>query len=121
VRIRGLRKVYGGERSVSCTYGIESLMLPVTWMLHFVRTLTGVDVCGSGQSADTASVPAKKTKAALHCLDLTLYAGQISCLLGHNGAGKTTVSVNALVRLAALLLSPRPFVSLASPRRPSRC
>ncbi|RLN96484.1 hypothetical protein BBJ28_00000631 [Nothophytophthora sp. Chile5] len=31
------------------------------------------------------------TKVAVHGLDLTLYEGQITCLLGHNGAGKTTV------------------------------
>ncbi|ETI57358.1 hypothetical protein F443_00336, partial [Phytophthora nicotianae P1569] len=29
-------------------------------------------------------------KVAVHGLNLTLYAGQISALLGHNGAGKTT-------------------------------
>ncbi|CAK4506217.1 unnamed protein product [Aphanomyces euteiches] len=29
-------------------------------------------------------------KVAVHCLDLTMYAGQITALLGHNGAGKTT-------------------------------
>eukprot|EP00123_Amoebidium_parasiticum_P015512 comp23006_c0_seq1/m.36687 comp23006_c0_seq1/g.36687 ORF comp23006_c0_seq1/g.36687 comp23006_c0_seq1/m.36687 type:complete len:1736 (-) comp23006_c0_seq1:41-5248(-) len=29
-------------------------------------------------------------KLALHGLDLNMYEGQITCLLGHNGAGKTT-------------------------------
>ncbi|KAJ8577610.1 hypothetical protein ON010_g1598 [Phytophthora cinnamomi] len=36
------------------------------------------------------SVPGGK-KIAVHGLDLKLYEGQITCLLGHNGAGKTTV------------------------------
>ncbi|GMF24988.1 unnamed protein product [Phytophthora fragariaefolia] len=36
------------------------------------------------------SVPGGK-KVAVHGLDLKLYEGQITCLLGHNGAGKTTV------------------------------
>ncbi|KAG6584634.1 ATP-binding Cassette (ABC) Superfamily [Phytophthora cinnamomi] len=31
-----------------------------------------------------------EVKVAVHGLNLTLYAGQISALLGHNGAGKTT-------------------------------
>ncbi|KAG3104403.1 ATP-binding cassette sub-family A member 3 [Phytophthora cactorum] len=35
-------------------------------------------------------VPGGK-KIAVHGLDLKLYEGQITCLLGHNGAGKTTV------------------------------
>jgi ABC-type multidrug transport system ATPase subunit len=30
-------------------------------------------------------------KVAVDSLDLDFYAGQITCLLGHNGAGKTTV------------------------------
>ena len=29
-------------------------------------------------------------KVAVDCLNLSIYAGQITCLLGHNGAGKTT-------------------------------
>ncbi|KAG7387511.1 hypothetical protein PHYPSEUDO_014033 [Phytophthora pseudosyringae] len=36
------------------------------------------------------SVPGGK-KVAVHGLHLKLYEGQITCLLGHNGAGKTTV------------------------------
>jgi ATP-binding cassette subfamily A (ABC1) protein 3 len=36
------------------------------------------------------AVPAGK-KVAVHGLHLKLYEGQITCLLGHNGAGKTTV------------------------------
>lgn len=31
------------------------------------------------------------SKTAVDKLDLTMYAGQITALLGHNGAGKVTV------------------------------
>lgn len=44
------------------------------------------------------SVPGGE-KVAVDSLDLKLYEGQITCLLGHNGAGKTTVSFKFVVML----------------------
>lgn len=45
-----------------------------------------VEIKGLYKVFDTPVGP----KVAVHDLNVTMYEGQIFCLLGHNGAGKTT-------------------------------
>ncbi|KAF0720764.1 Aste57867_43 [Aphanomyces stellatus] len=45
-----------------------------------------VQICGLRKAFQTED----GEKVAVHSLDVTMYAGQITAMLGHNGAGKTT-------------------------------
>jgi len=51
---------------------------------------SGVSVVLQGLRKEYGSSGSDEHVVAVECMDLTMYEGQILCLLGHNGAGKTT-------------------------------